>query len=158
MADDFPDLHHKLCKQLAALTTAIYHLNTKNDENDLTVQTYIQTYEQEMDNIVQSANQVITKHLQENAQAAELHDIHASYKAFKTQIEEARASSAHEFNMFQENMREKERAMQEEANKQVNMYKGEVDSLKEKIWHMQKLVEKLSGAEVKFDEEEQKTR
>ncbi len=33
----FPDLHHKMSKKVARLTRVIFILNTKNDENDVTM-------------------------------------------------------------------------------------------------------------------------
>jgi hypothetical protein len=32
-SDLFPDLHNKMSKKIAQLTTVIYHLNTKNEDN-----------------------------------------------------------------------------------------------------------------------------
>jgi hypothetical protein len=31
--DVFPDLHHKMSKKIAQLTKVIYHLNTRNEDN-----------------------------------------------------------------------------------------------------------------------------
>ncbi len=63
MADDFPDFHHKVCKRLAHLQAGFFQLNIKNDENDLIYQTLIETYEQEMDNVVRSANEIVDKYV-----------------------------------------------------------------------------------------------
>lgn len=34
-SDVFPDLHHKMSKKIAQLTKVIYHLNTKNEDRQV---------------------------------------------------------------------------------------------------------------------------
>lgn len=57
-----PELHKKICKKMAQLTRVIYQMNTRNDENDLTLKQFISAYEKEMDDIVDESNKIITKY------------------------------------------------------------------------------------------------
>ena len=158
MALDFPDLHHKLCKKLAHLTTGFYHLHTRCDDNDQITKNIIEAYEREMDGLVDAANMAIENNIKQNAQTVDIYKIRNAYKTFKDKIQEERTTAEEQFNAFREAVGDQERKKQEEAQKQVNMYKKQVEDLKEKIWHMQRLVEKFVGSEVKFDDSELKAR
>ena len=52
----FPDLHHKMSKKVARLTRVIFILNTKNDENDLTMKVMKKAYENELTKLCGRAN------------------------------------------------------------------------------------------------------
>ena len=156
MADDFPDLHHKLCKKLAHLTTGFYHLNLKSDETDSIIQNVINTYEEEMDKIVQTANEILTKTINENPQKQEVHEIHKSFQAFKQEFEQERKESIEEFNNYRKTVEEEKQRLKEETQIQIASYQREVNELKEKLKHMHKLVEKALGREVEYEDQEKK--
>jgi hypothetical protein len=58
---DSSDIHHKMNKKIAQLTKVIFHLNTKNDENQAYLQTQQDSYEREIELIVNEANGIIRK-------------------------------------------------------------------------------------------------
>lgn len=39
------EVHYKMCKKIAQLTKVIFHLNSKNEENERLVQAHTKTYE-----------------------------------------------------------------------------------------------------------------
>ena len=56
---DDNELYDRMCKKIAQLTRVIFVLNTKNDENDSLIESIIESYEKEIENITKEANQVI---------------------------------------------------------------------------------------------------
>ena len=57
MSKGFPDFHHKMSKKVARLTRVIFILNTKNDENDLTLKIMKKAYENELSKLCNRANE-----------------------------------------------------------------------------------------------------
>lgn len=55
------DIHHKMSKKIAQLTKVIFHLHTKNEENQQYHQSFINAYEKEIESILKEANSVINK-------------------------------------------------------------------------------------------------
>ena len=49
------ELRHMLCKKVAQLTKVIYHLNTKNEDQETRLALMQQTYEAEIERVVQDA-------------------------------------------------------------------------------------------------------
>ena len=86
MADEFPDLHHKMSKKIAQLTKVIFHLNTKTDENDYNIRNIVQTYEQEMDIITQNANQIIQKYKDAMDKSANNDEVEKNFNEFQDKI------------------------------------------------------------------------
>jgi len=158
MADDFPDFHHKVCKRLAHLQAGFFQLNIKNDENDLIYQTLIETYEQEMDNVVRSANEIVDKYVKDNPQFKEVHEIHQAYQLFKQNCEEEKTAAITEYNSYKEKVEAKVQEITQQAQNEINTYKTEMEELKEKLGHMQNLVEKTLGKNLQEEYEEKKAR
>jgi len=158
MADDFPDFHHKVCKRLAHLQAGFFQLNIKNDENDLIYQTLIDTYEQEMDNVVRGANEIVDKYVNDNPQFKEVHEIHEAYKLFKQTFEKERTNAAAEYDKYKENVEARVQEINQEAQNQVLLYKTEMDELREKLDHMQNLVEKNLGKNLQAEIEEKRAK
>jgi predicted nucleic acid-binding Zn-ribbon protein len=51
----FPDLHHKMSKKIAQLTKVIYHLNTKNEDNQSMIEAISQQHQIELDMVAKEA-------------------------------------------------------------------------------------------------------
>ena len=65
------ETHHKMSKKIAQLTKVIFHLHSKNEENS-TMQTAIQNaYEKEIETLLGSANNVITRQKEQIEKAQE---------------------------------------------------------------------------------------
>ena len=55
------ETHHKMSKKIAQLTKVIFHLHSKNEENN-TLQTALQNaYEKEIETLLANANGVISR-------------------------------------------------------------------------------------------------
>jgi len=52
MRKGFPDFHHKMSKKIAQLTKVIYQLNTKNDDHTFQIQQLSNTYENEIEEVI----------------------------------------------------------------------------------------------------------
>jgi len=144
MSNDFPDVHHKLCKKAAHLTAAFYYLNLKNDENNLILQTTIQAYEKEMDNIIKIANDMLDKHIKDNPQYKQVKEISAAYQQFKQGIEQERKEAMQEFKDYKKAVEEKEKQRDEDIGVLIQGYEEEIDNIKEKL----KALESLFGSQV----------
>jgi K+/H+ antiporter YhaU regulatory subunit KhtT len=55
----FPDFHHKMSKKIAQLTKVIYALNTKNDDHEYQLKSLADTYESEIEEILQDTSKKI---------------------------------------------------------------------------------------------------
>ena len=87
----FPDLHHKMSKKIAQLTKVIYHLNTKNEDNQSMIDALQEQHKVEIDMVAKEAltRMASTKELAEMkqkmlataAQMEKLNKKHADDKA-----------------------------------------------------------------------------
>lgn len=57
----FPDLHHKMSKKIAQLTKVIYHLNTRNEDNQAEMDALNAFHQSEMQQVVRDAATKIAK-------------------------------------------------------------------------------------------------
>jgi hypothetical protein len=57
--DKYGDSHHKMSKKIAQLTKVIFHLHTRNEENEEYQNSFTKAYENELNNVVSKANQII---------------------------------------------------------------------------------------------------
>ena len=55
------ETHHKMSKKIAQLTKVIFHLHSKNEENNNTQTASNNAYEKEIEQLLVAANQVIAK-------------------------------------------------------------------------------------------------
>lgn len=55
------ETHHKMSKKIAQLTKVIFHLHSKNEENNNALTASNNAYEKEIEQLLISANQVIAK-------------------------------------------------------------------------------------------------
>ncbi|KAF4693009.1 hypothetical protein FOZ60_012000 [Perkinsus olseni] len=51
------EVHHKMCKKIAQLTKVIFHLNSKNEENERLVQAHMRAYQRDIDTLTVEYNQ-----------------------------------------------------------------------------------------------------
>ena len=57
----FPDLHHKMSKKIAQLTKVIYHLNTKNEDHQLEIDSIHANHQMEIQQVLRDAANKIAK-------------------------------------------------------------------------------------------------
>lgn len=144
MQEEFPDLHHKMSKKIAQLTKVIFHLNTKNDENEHNLRNVISAYEQEMDTVVDNANRIIQRYKDSADKSSAMDEMELEFKQFKDRIEHEKTQSVMEFNNFKRKLEEKDKGGQRDAEAKLATYKGEIDNMKTKFLTLQQTIDKLS--------------
>ena len=55
------ETHHKMSKKIAQLTKVIFHLHSKNEENQAYSTSLTNAYEKEIETILTSANGIVSK-------------------------------------------------------------------------------------------------
>lgn len=55
------EIHHKMSKKIAQLTKVIFHLHSKNEENQLYQTAYTNAYEKEIETVLTNANSIINR-------------------------------------------------------------------------------------------------
>ena len=65
------DTHLKLCKKVAQLTKVIYHLNTRNEDNDIRIQELRAAHEAELATVVKDATAKISQAQKESRESRE---------------------------------------------------------------------------------------
>ena len=144
MQEEFPDLHHKMSKKIAQLTKVIFHLNTRNDENEYNQRNIITAYEQEMDNVVETANRVIQRYKDAADKTSVVDDIEREFSEFKGRIEHEKTQSMVEFTNYKKKVDEREKTGLKDAEAKVANYKTEIDTMRTKFLTMQQTIEKLT--------------
>ncbi len=96
------------------MTTGFYHLNFQINENNLINQSIIDCYEREIDKIVETANQILEKYINENPQHREVQEISNAYRAFKQDFEQQRSSSIEEYHQYISNLEREHQQLKEE--------------------------------------------
>lgn len=146
MADRFPDLHNAMSKKVAQLTKVIFHLNSRNDENDLVVQSIVSSYEKEMTNIVASANTIVQKANQANNVKDALKEIERGYEDFRERVESEKAKAVMEFDRFKRSAEEKEKDAKIATDRKLAAYEQETKQLQSKLETLQKALQKISDS------------
>lgn len=144
MQDEFPDLHHKMSKKIAQLTRVIYHLNTKNDEHESNLRNIIAAYEQEMDDIVDTANSMLQRYKEAIEKNTALEELEKEYKEFKDHVEHEKTQSMLEFNNFKKKLEEKDKLVSKDAETKLASYQAEIDAMKTKFAALQQAIEQIS--------------
>ena len=144
MQDELPELQHKMSKKVAQLTKVIFHLNTKNDENDFNLKNIINAYEQEMDNVVENANRIIQRYKESAEKSSVVDEIEREFKGFKDKVEHEKTQSVVEFNNYKKKIEEKEKTSMKDAETKLANYKNEVDGMKSKFLTLQQTIEKMT--------------
>ncbi len=138
MASDFPDLHNIMSKKVAQLTKVIFHLNSRNDENDLTMQNVIACYENQMGEIVAAANGMIQKAQSANDSKDVVKELEKAYEDFRSRNESERYRAAQEFDKYKKSVDDKEKEMRGLTERKIATYEVEVNHMKGKLESLQK--------------------
>ena len=144
MASEFPDTHNIMSKKIAQLTKVIFFLNTRSDDNDSITQNIIASYEQEMDNIVESANKLLQKQKAANDLGEKFKGIEKDYEDFRERIENERIKAGIEYSQYKRTIEEKERDLKTVNEKKMNAYEQEINNLRSKLENIQKALNNIS--------------
>jgi len=99
-SEAFPDAHHKMSKKIAQLTKVIFHLHTKNEENDTYNKAVSNAYEVEIEKIVKQANSIIGQHKAIIEKQKEASNAGAKIKSIEEKHDEEKRKSQQEFGDF----------------------------------------------------------
>eukprot|EP00501_MAST-03F_sp_TOSAG23-6_P002367 GSMAST32.ASY1.ANO1.2473.1 assembled CDS len=129
----FPDLHRKMSKKIAALTKVIYHLNTRNEDNEAELDQVSLQHESEMDQILKDA----AKKLNHFKDLLDQRKEQAATKGLMDQLisqhdQEKKAALA-EFKDYKKTMRNRQHQLEKDMIRQVNSLKRDVSDAKEKF-------------------------
>eukprot|EP00397_Hematodinium_sp_SG-2012_P002485 GEMP01002492.1.p1 GENE.GEMP01002492.1~~GEMP01002492.1.p1 ORF type:complete len:1041 (+),score=304.97 GEMP01002492.1:325-3447(+) len=101
------EVFHKMSKKIAQLTKVIFHLNTKNDENELHIKAVTNAYEQEVDAIVRDANARVQQ-AREAAEEARTKGIAKQLDTIAEKYERERRLGTQEIMSFREQVGDRE--------------------------------------------------
>eukprot|EP01060_Flectonema_neradi_P009152 TRINITY_DN1653_c2_g2_i1.p1 TRINITY_DN1653_c2_g2~~TRINITY_DN1653_c2_g2_i1.p1 ORF type:complete len:1064 (+),score=322.04 TRINITY_DN1653_c2_g2_i1:162-3353(+) len=147
---EFPDVHHKMSKKIAQLTKVIYHLNTKNDDNEYQMQQITNLYECEIEDILADAKKKILDfkealEIQKNDNRAAL-AIDELTKMHDREREEARQ----EFTSFKKRAQNNEAILRSQCEEQVSALTNDLQAVKDQFQSkLQTFVECQKGLEQK---------
>jgi serologically defined colon cancer antigen 8 len=144
MAEVKTDAHHKMSKKIAQLTKVIFHLHTKNEENNQYIDALTRAYEKEMDNLINEANSTIQRQkdsiqaLKHSADStAKMSDLQEKHdkekKESQKMFEELRVSIE---NKEKESLSEQDSKLQkirDEINTLTSKYESKIKSLNDQV-------------------------
>ena len=119
MANISEETHHKMSKKIAQLTKVIFHLHSKNEENQ-GMHTAIQNaYEKEIETILQTANQTISRQKEALAKAQDGNQLTEKVKELEAQHLAEKEASMDQFKDYKKALVEKEAKMEAEHRNKV---------------------------------------
>lgn len=122
-----PELHKKICKKMAQLTRVIYQMNTRNDENDLTLKQFIAAYEKEMDALVEEANTQINRYKTQLDKSNKQGELEAEVRKIMAEVQRDKDYSKKEFNSLKQKFEERERKMNADFENRLQNQQKEYD-------------------------------
>lgn len=132
MSEKYPDAYHKMSKKIAQLTKVIFHLHTRNEENEEFVKALRKSYEREIDSIVREANTIISRQREAVQAQKDAGDVTAKLKDLQERHESDKRAAQQEIERFRKQVAEKETRVCAEKEETLKRVKDEVDSLKGK--------------------------
>lgn len=124
------DIHHKMSKKIAQLTKVIFHLNTKNDENSAYHQAQTDSYEKEIEHIIQEANGIIRKQKEALDKQKKAGDTQALMASIQNQYEESKNKAQTDLADLKRKMEAREAQLKFEAKEKVKTMKDDIVGLK----------------------------
>ena len=119
-----------MSKKIAQLTKVIFHLHSKNEENN-NMQTAIQNaYEKEIETLLGNANSVITKQKELLSKAQEGTNWREKIRQLEAEHVAEREASQKQFQDYKVQLLTKEQALEQEHKSRVSEMKTEVADLK----------------------------
>jgi len=127
-----PELHKKICKKMAQLTRVIYQMNTRNDENDLTLKQFIAAYEKEMDLLVDESNNIISKYKIQLEKSNKQDELELEIKKITDEVTRQKDISKKEFNNLKNKVEDREKKLSQDYETKLVQQKNDYESLKQK--------------------------
>ena len=147
---EFPDVHHKMSKKIAQLTKVIYHLNTKNDDNEYQMKQITSLYECEIEDILADAKRKIMDfkealEIQKNDTRAKL-----AIEELTKRHDKERDEAKQEFTVFKKRAQNNEAILRSECEEQVSILTNDLNAVKDQFQsRLQAFTECQKGLEQK---------
>lgn len=113
-----------MCKKVAQLTRVIFYLNTKNDEYESNLKAVVNAYENELDNTIKQANNIIQKYKDAADQANKNTQLEAQIKKIQDNLEKEKEKSFQEFQKYKRNVEERQSKQATEAGRKLRQYEN----------------------------------
>jgi len=124
------ETHHKMSKKIAQLTKVIFHLHSKNEENN-SMQTAIQNaYEKEIETLLTSSNSIITRQKDALTRAQEGEAWKQKIRSLEQQHLDEKRESLEQFQEYKKRLLAKEQQLEGEHKAKVADFKSQVEELK----------------------------
>lgn len=132
MSDKYPDSYHKMSKKIAQLTKVIFHLHTRNEENEELTKALKSAYEREIDSIVREANTIISKQKEALRLQKDNNNVSTKLKELQEKQEAEKGRIVAEIGAFKAQVAEREAKTAREKEEALRQVKGSVEALREK--------------------------
>lgn len=118
--------HHKMSKKIAQLTKVIFHLHSKNEENEAYRQAINSAYEREIETILKDANGMIAKQKEALVKATENANVGEQIKKIEETHEREKKETARQFEEYKQKVKDKEGQLEKDYQTKYNELKLEV--------------------------------
>ena len=130
---EFPDVHHKMSKKIAQLTKVIYHLNTKNDDNEYQLQQITDLYECEIEDILADAKRKIIAYKEQLEESRSQDKAKLAVQELQRTHENEKSDMVAEFSAFRKAAVENETRLKADTEDAVARLTAEVQTVKEQF-------------------------
>eukprot|EP00198_Chlamydomonas_reinhardtii_P001640 XP_001690976.1 hypothetical protein CHLREDRAFT_188583 [Chlamydomonas reinhardtii] len=144
-APGMPDLQLRMSKKIAQLTKVIYHLNNKNEDNELDLAELAEQYETEIEQILKDTADKINHFKAQLDAANDAARIAELTKQLEAKYDDERRRCLTEIENIRKRAAEKEQAIQKAASKQIEGLQTQVDELQRQLQARIKEVNELSN-------------
>ncbi len=130
MSDKYPDSYHKMSKKIAQLTKVIFHLHTRNEENEEFVKALKRSYEREIDGIVRDANGIVARQKEALQAQREAGDATAKLREQQEKHDLEKKQTLAELERYKQQVGEREARLVAEKDDTLKRLKDSVDALR----------------------------
>ena len=130
---EFPDVHHKMSKKIAQLTKVIYHLNTKNDDNEYQLQQITDLYECEIQEILEDAKRKIVTYKTQLEESNTQDKAKLAVQELSRIHEAEKKEMVAEFTAFRKAAVENESRLKAEGQDTIARLTNDVQSMRDKF-------------------------
>ena len=118
------EVYERMCKKIAQLTRVIFILNTKNDENESLIESFVETYEKEIENITKEANFVISNMKKAINQIKDNSNVDEKVKEITRKFEDTCLAYSNDYDRYKKEIMNREKKITDDYTEKVDkMYK-----------------------------------
>ena len=145
MSDKYSDSYHKMSKKIAQLTKVIFHLHTKNEENEELTKAFKNTYEREIEGIIKETNVIISKQKEAIRLQKDNTSMSMKIKELQEKQEADKARVLSEVNTFKSQVTEREAKIIKDKEETLRQLKSSIETIKEKYEAKLSLLNESAG-------------